>query len=170
MRSGKKIIAEYDCNFATNTMRDEERIIEAIVETAEELWIAERAMPLFVIHLAPEYENEYVFELLKRLQQIAATIILRVVDAPMPITPSLTSDIHIVERTDFQKYLRSDAEVFFANSQRAMIATHPAARKFSKWDYKDYCFDFTPTIDEYNASFASKAAREAFLRKHSRVY
>lgn len=166
MRSGKKVIAEYDCRYATSTMRDEERIVEAIVETAEELWAAWRDMPLFVIQLMPEYENEYVLELLKRLQQIAPTIIIRVVEAPMPITPSLTADIHIVERTDFQKYLRSDAEVLLANNQRAVISTHHEAREFNKWDYKGYKFEDMPTVAEYNASFESKSARKAFTDKH----
>lgn len=170
MRSGKKTIAEYDCNYATTTMRDEERIIEAIVEIAEELWIAERNMPFFSIQLAPEYENEYVIELLKRLQNIAPTIIIRVVHEPTPFTPSLTADIHIVERTDFQKYLRSDAEVLFDNNQRAVITTHPSARKFSKWDYKSYEFEKTPSIAAYNDSFASKSSREAFQRHHIRAY
>ncbi len=160
MRSEKKTIAQID------SMRYEERVIEAIVETAEELWVKEHNMPLFVIQFLQRYKNEYVFELIKRLQQIAPTVIIRVVEAPMPITPSLTADIHIVERTDFQKYLRSDAEVLLANNQRAVITSHHEAREFTKWDYKSYKFEDTPTVAEYNASFFSKSARKAFTDKH----
>jgi len=165
MRAGKKTIVQLDGPPTIYKYRDAERVLQAIVETAESLWFEERRMPVFMIQILQRHENEYIHELIQRLQQIAPTVVIKLVETPMPTT-SLTADIHIVERTDFQKYLRSEAEVLLANNQRAVIATHYAAREFTKWDYKSYKFEDTPTVAEYNASFVSKSARKAFTAKH----
>lgn len=165
IRGGKKTIVHFNRHKILNVKQEIERVFEAVVEVAEELWQMDRKQPVYMVQLLATDENEYIHDLIRRLQDIAPSVVIRLVDRAVPTAP-LTADIHIVERPEFKKYLRSEAEVLLANNQRAMIATHHQAREFTKWDYKNYKFEDTPTVAEYNASFNSKSTRKAFTDKH----
>lgn len=163
--SNQKTVTHINHSTIDVGLRASERMIEAIVETAEELWHDEHPLPLFVIELFWRHENEYTLELLKRLKDITATLVFRTTETSMP-TSKISSDIHIVERPEFRKYLRSDAEVLMKCGTRTVISSHPDASRFKRSINRNHDLETTPSISDFNESFLSPLRREEFVRKH----
>ena len=127
-----------------------EGVLQTSIMTLQSMILNKEKLPLFMIEIGIMYDRPAIRSLIEEIHQLGAmVVVVRLVNSPTPIS-DMASDIHIIERTPFLRFLKQDSEVLLKDGRYATVTPFYRPPIRTLWQRNNSTRPF-PCLDAYNA-------------------